>query len=234
MGWKLMPAPGLHSLDGPRIAGARGDRGLGRLRGWAPLERTTRLRARRSTGARSGPRPWAFAEGDAWQWHVHAFVLRTPTSTILVDSGAGAFGQLVRWAEARGGRVVGARPRSGRSRDLTHLHADHAGGTVVGDGEARFPNARYHAHPADWRHFGERPDGSGYDARAAMSGLQASGQVSLDADDREVTPGVRVVHSPGHTPGHRTWWSAGPNACCSPATSAPPHPDPSPGLALVP
>ena len=37
-----------------------------------------------------------------------------------------------------------------------------------------------------------------------MAILEELGMLDLDGDDREVVPGVRVVHSPGHTPGHRS------------------------------
>jgi glyoxylase-like metal-dependent hydrolase (beta-lactamase superfamily II) len=174
--------------------------------GWAPLELEDECPGRGvDWDAELDRAAWAFAGDGDWRWHVHAFVLRTPTSTIVVDSGAGSFGQIVPWAEEHG-------PAAWSGLDLaavdhvvlTHLHADHAGGTVVEGGEPRFPNATYHAHPEDWRYFAERPDGSGYDARAAMAGLQARGRVDLGPEDREVAPGVRVVHSPGHTPGHRS------------------------------
>jgi glyoxylase-like metal-dependent hydrolase (beta-lactamase superfamily II) len=81
----------------------------------------------------------------------------------------------------------------------THLHADHAGGAVVA-GEPRFPNAIHVAHPADWEHFGRV---GGYTARSAMERLAGLDLLDLDPDDREVSPGLRVIHAPGHTPGHR-------------------------------
>jgi glyoxylase-like metal-dependent hydrolase (beta-lactamase superfamily II) len=79
---------------------------------------------------------------------------------------------------------------------------------VDADGAPRFPNARYHVHPADWAHFAGDPvirrwDGQRYDARAALRAMARSGAVSLVADDHEVSPGVHAVHAPGHTPGHR-------------------------------
>jgi glyoxylase-like metal-dependent hydrolase (beta-lactamase superfamily II) len=87
---------------------------------------------------------------------------------------------------------------------LTHLHADHAGGTLDADGSPRFPNARYHAHPADWEYFGSEPSERSYGARVALESLAADGALSLEPGDHEVSPGLRVVHTPGHTPGHRS------------------------------
>jgi glyoxylase-like metal-dependent hydrolase (beta-lactamase superfamily II) len=100
-------------------------------------------------------------------------------------------------------------PSTVRHVILTHLHADHAGGVVLADGSPRFPNARYHVHPADWEYFGAEPvirpgDGQRYDGRDAMQALATAGVVSLDPDDHEVSPGVGVIHTPGHTPGHRS------------------------------
>jgi len=37
-----------------------------------------------------------------------------------------------------------------------------------------------------------------------MQRLFELGMVDLAEEDREVWPGVRVVHAPGHTPGHRS------------------------------
>lgn len=153
---------------------------------------------------------WAFAGDGYWAWHVHAFLLRTPDAHVLVDTGVGTFGPWAPWGEDTGSQAWSAVDLTAVDHVvLTHLHADHAGGSVLADGTARFPNARYHVHPADWRHFEERslsrPAGQGpYDARAAMAGLAAGGALSLEGEDHEVSAGVRVVHTPGHTPGHRS------------------------------
>ena len=43
-----------------------------------------------------------------------------------------------------------------------------------------------------------------FQGRTAMEVLEETGMLDLDPDDREVVPGVRAVHAPGHTPGHRS------------------------------
>jgi glyoxylase-like metal-dependent hydrolase (beta-lactamase superfamily II) len=68
-------------------------------------------------------------------------------------------------------------------------------------GEPRFPNAAHVVHPADWAWFDD--GGSAYNARGPMERLLELDMLDLRPDDREVWPGLRVVHAPGHTPGHR-------------------------------
>jgi glyoxylase-like metal-dependent hydrolase (beta-lactamase superfamily II) len=151
--------------------------------------------------------PWAFADGESWAWHVHAFLLRGPAAPVVIDTGIGLLG---RPPYDVAGRIdaelerVGARPAEIGTVVHTHLHADHAGGACRPDGEPRFPNARHVVHPADWTFFERADDEEDFEGRTAMGELHGRGMVDLDPDDRIVAPGVRTTHSPGHTPGHRS------------------------------
>lgn len=151
--------------------------------------------------------PWAFAGDVSWAWHVHAFLVRLPGGALLVDTGIGALGTT---AYPVTGRIetelaaVGCDPAEIRHVVHTHLHADHAGGACRPDGTPRFENARHHVHPADWAFFGDVDDPEDFNGRRAMERLLAEDQLELVPDDHDVAPGVRVVHTPGHTPGHRS------------------------------
>jgi glyoxylase-like metal-dependent hydrolase (beta-lactamase superfamily II) len=174
--------------------------------GYAPLELSDEMPgAEVDWDAERARYPWAFVGEDAWPWHVHAFALRTPTGLVLVDAGVSPFPPVRPWAEhtslEEALRIAGADPADVRLVVHTHLHADHAGGSVV-DGEPRYPNAVHVVHPADW----SRSVGADHPnwARGAMQRLFELGMVDLAPEGHEVWPGVRVVHAPGHTPGHRS------------------------------
>jgi len=174
--------------------------------GYAPLELSDEMPgAEVDWDAERARHPWAFVGEDAWPWHVHAFALRTPTGLVLVDAGVSPFPPVRPWAEhtslEEALRIAGADPADVRLVVHTHLHADHAGGSVV-DGEPRYPNAVHVVHPADW----SRSVGADHPnwARGAMQRPFEVGMVDLATEDHEVWPGVRVVHAPGHTPGHRS------------------------------
>ncbi len=152
--------------------------------------------------------PWAFPPdgADGWAWHVHAFLLRSPGGLVLVDTGIGHLGPPRYDVTGRIDdelRAVGVAPSDIDHVVYTHLHADHSGGACFPDGSPRFPNSRHHVHPADWTFFGEPQTPPAFTGRFAMAALEEFGVLDFDPDDREIVTGVRVVHAPGHTPGHR-------------------------------
>ncbi|MEU1375426.1 MBL fold metallo-hydrolase [Streptomyces triculaminicus] len=93
---------------------------------------------------------------------------------------------------------------------LTHLHADHVGwNTREADGQwiPTFPNARYVTSRA------EREFWAGYDMddarqqmfRDSVQPIEDAGLLDLvdvPAEGKDIAPGVRLIPTPGHTPGH--------------------------------
>jgi glyoxylase-like metal-dependent hydrolase (beta-lactamase superfamily II) len=177
--------------------------------GWAPLPLGDEAPGWAVDWAAERERhPWAFPPDDdaSWAWHVHSFLVRTPDGLVLVDTGIGDFGRppydvTGRLEEEL--RAVGAAPTDVAHVVLTHLHADHSGGSCFPDGRPKFPNARYHVHPEDWSFFGTHRTPDDFTGRFAMAGLEDLGLLDLDPTDHDVVPGLSLKHAPGHTPGHR-------------------------------
>ena len=96
---------------------------------------------------------------------------------------------------------IGVRPEDVTHVIVTHAHGDHiAGGIVERGGErvARFPRAQHLIGRADSP--ASAPPGS-YEA-THLGGLERLGLLELVDGDREVVPGITMIHAPGETPGH--------------------------------
>jgi glyoxylase-like metal-dependent hydrolase (beta-lactamase superfamily II) len=146
---------------------------------------------------------------------LRCLLLRTPRATVLVDTGMGDK-VTPELAEQQGfrlerpqGWLVDDLARHGVSPDdidlvvLSHLHADHCGGStrfLHGRLVSTFPRARYYVQQREWddaHHPNERTRTTYYPAN--FDPLQASGQLRLLNGDTSVTESVRVVVAPGHT-----------------------------------
>ena len=147
--------------------------------------------------------PWGFHGTDTWAWHVHAFVVDGPGGVVVVDTGVGPFGPYRPWEHWNADAWAGEDLASVTHVVLTHLHADHAGGIEAAELSPRFVNAAYHLHPADLRHFEEAHEDA-YVAIRPAERLEGLGVLRTNGTNHDVAPGVRVVHAPGHTPGHRS------------------------------
>lgn len=89
---------------------------------------------------------------------------------------------------------------------LTHLHTDHSGGVVVRDGSnyrPRYPKARYVIAKREWEaalHPDERTSSVYIPDR--LLPLKDAGQLDLIDGTTEFFPGIKLVHTGGHSLGH--------------------------------
>ena len=84
----------------------------------------------------------------------------------------------------------------------THLHPDHVGWNLT-DGSPTFPNARYLVPKSDWEYW-TSPGVMENAPHIAESVVPLDEARVLDLIDGEydVTPELKTVPTPGHTPGH--------------------------------
>lgn len=140
---------------------------------------------------------------------IHGLVVDTGELRILVDSCAGDRREgmplppmpspfLDRLAEA------GYPPESIDVVLCTHLHFDHVGwNTRLVDGEwtVTFPNARYLFARVEWEHWSVT-DGPNRNVDDTVRPVIEAGVADLVETDHVVCEQVRLVPTPGHTPGH--------------------------------
>lgn len=148
-------------------------------------------------------------DGDTIIATLTTFVIRAHGQTILVDTGMGA--ELGDMAAAgftgRCGLLPGALALAGITPEgvdivlLTHLHGDHIGWNVTAGEQPgpMFPRARYLVSRTEWAHWSATADAA---VARCVRPLEAAGQLEPVADDYAVLPGVSLLPTPGHTPGH--------------------------------
>jgi glyoxylase-like metal-dependent hydrolase (beta-lactamase superfamily II) len=132
---------------------------------------------------------------EPWVLPLHCVLIRSPDRVVLVDTGLGPQPRQF-LPDVESHLLQQVEPESIDLVVHTHLHVDHVGWDGV------FPRARYVVHREDWSFFmvpwqlRERPH------LRRLEPLQEEGLVDLVTGEAEVAPGIRVVPSPGHTPGH--------------------------------
>jgi len=146
---------------------------------------------------------------DKMALSIHSFVIESGDTTIVVDTCVGGEGQplpsdpefLDRLDEAIEGGLDAV--------DVvlcTHLHFDHVGWNLrpgSGDGHERvptFPNARYLFAAAEVEHT--RTDDHMGVLAPSIDPIIDAGLADLVEMDHVITDEVRLVPTPGHTPGH--------------------------------
>ena len=157
--------------------------------------------------------PHFMDEEDQFRLSIHALLVDAPGLRVLVDTCIGEH------------TLPGYEDLSENSADLreelaaagvplesvdvvlcTHLHFDHVGwNTVKVDGRwvPTFPNARYLFARAEWEHWNAAPGGGFVSTlESAVRPVVDAGLADLVETDHLLCDSLRLVPTPGHTPGH--------------------------------
>jgi glyoxylase-like metal-dependent hydrolase (beta-lactamase superfamily II) len=152
---------------------------------------------------------------------LRCLLVEAPSALVLIDTGVGnkederfheIYGVDNEGRPTRledGIRAAGFEPTDVDIVLSTHLHFDHAGGNTLrrDDGEVvpAFPGARYvvQERELEFAHRDNPRIRASYLA-PNFDPVSAAGLWSLVDGDEEVTEGVRVLRTPGHTPHHQS------------------------------
>jgi glyoxylase-like metal-dependent hydrolase (beta-lactamase superfamily II) len=146
---------------------------------------------------------------DGWWLPFRCFALRLDSGrVILVDTGIGPADAPSRsWAPVPG-RLPDELTAAGISPDeidtvvLTHLHSDHIGWSVESaTATPYFPNARYLMQATEIDTIERLVPSS---KTWLLEPLRATGQLVGLAGEEQLSTGLRVIPTPGHTPGHQS------------------------------
>jgi glyoxylase-like metal-dependent hydrolase (beta-lactamase superfamily II) len=157
---------------------------------------------------------------EAWQAHTQwldedgrvltmlgGFLIQTGDRNIVVDLGFGDHSaEFPGFATFVGGRYLDSLKQTGVAQGdvdtviFTHMHLDHVGWTTTG-GSLTFPNARHVAGGAEWAHW-QHPDESGVGPNPETVLAPLAPRIDQATDGESVAPGINLLATPGHTPGH--------------------------------
>lgn len=148
------------------------------------------------------------------QTAVNAYLVHTDKRLILVDAGAGqCFGKSV-GGLAGNIRAAGYEPDQIDTVLLTHLHADHACGLLDNNGEPLFANADVYAARAEADYWLNPSAAAAAPeearpmfelARQSVEPYRRQDRFMTYRDGDSPVPGVTIVATPGHTPGHTSY-----------------------------
>lgn len=170
--------------------------------------------------------PWLFRhfvtpEGDL-RVAVQSFLVETPKLRLVVDTCVG---------NDKPRRMTHGRPLATRFLQImqaagwpresvqavlsTHLHVDHVGwNTMLASGRfvPTFPRARYFIAESEYAYWKGQRDAAALDPeqdaifRDSVQPLFDAHVVDLVATNERLAPEIRLLSTPGHTPGHVSVW----------------------------
>jgi glyoxylase-like metal-dependent hydrolase (beta-lactamase superfamily II) len=157
------------------------------------------------------------ADVDKISAELSPVLVRSASDLILFDAGTGpAMGN------PTSGQIADSLKAAGLTADAvtkvvyTHAHPDHLWGTLNKDNAINFPNASFHMSEAEWN-FWSAPDLASKMPKE-MEGMVKGTQGQLAAikekmqmfkPGSELLPGINIIDTSGHTPGHVSFEFAG-------------------------
>jgi glyoxylase-like metal-dependent hydrolase (beta-lactamase superfamily II) len=157
-------------------------------------------------------RPHFLDEQGNMHLSIHAFAVKSGDARIIVDTCLGGKERPIpEWSNLQT-TFLEDLVRAGFAPDAvdrvlcTHLHFDHVGwNTVREDGKwvPTFQNARYLVGETEWGFWKDEDDPFAPQAKAdSILPIFEADLVDLVGPSHEVTDEVRLIPTPGHTPGH--------------------------------
>lgn len=150
---------------------------------------------------------------DQVETSVNAYLINTGSKLVLVDTGAaGLFGPTL-GNLLTNMKAAGYQPEQVDEVYITHMHPDHVGGLLAG-GAMAFANATVRVDKADsdfWLSEAKMKaapkDSKGFfeGAMASLKPYVAAGKLKPFEGNAELTPGIKVQATHGHTPGHSVY-----------------------------
>ena len=155
--------------------------------------------------------------------HIHTpytcLFINTGRNLVMVDTGAGDIAESahiffpnINNSASRSGRLpdnlaaAGIKPAQVDTVIITHAHPDHIAGTLTRDGELVFKHAQYFIARAEHEFWTSEEA----ETKASPSMVEIArrylapleGSLTFVEGQAEILPGISVLPTPGHTPGH--------------------------------
>lgn len=159
-------------------------------------------------------RPHFLDESSSMLLSIHSMVVQTRHHTVVVDTCLGNHKQdagFPQWNNREGTYLedlaaAGVAPESVDYVFCTHMHVDHTGwNTRLRDGRwvPTFPNAKYLFNQKEWDTWSTpRNDHDRAVLEQNLLPIVEAGQVQWVDGEWELDDAVRLLPTPGHTPGH--------------------------------
>jgi glyoxylase-like metal-dependent hydrolase (beta-lactamase superfamily II) len=158
----------------------------------------------------------AMMQGEQAQFEASPLLFKSGSDVILMDAGSGTGFQPTAGKLAESLKAAGTEASAITKVIFTHAHPDHLWGNLDADGKPIFANASFHVAEAEWN-FWTAPDLAGKmpkDLEGMVKTTQAQlaaikEKVTMFKPGTEVLPGINVLDTAGHTPGHVSFELAG-------------------------